>query len=146
MNYWNTGTDVPLVLTLGTFDVPHMGHAAFLRRCAALGTLLVGVNTDAFVMEYKGTLPVFSYEERCQIIQSLGYNTTPNGTAGRGAIKKWRPDYLVVGTDWLKKPYMNQIDMTPELFEEYGCSLVYVPYTDGISTTLIKERLWNLKP
>jgi glycerol-3-phosphate cytidylyltransferase len=131
------------ILTMGTFDIPHAGHAAFLRECENYGEVMVGVNTDEFVEEYKGERPLFSYEERSQLILALGYTVLKNSSAGRTLIRRIRPDLVAIGSDWLKKDYMAQINMTPELFEQMGIGLLYLPYTDGISTTLIKERLWQ---
>ena len=129
------------VLTLGTFDIPHAGHAAFLNRAAAFGDeLLVGVNTDEFVTEYKGTAPLFTYEERVRMIYRLGWQVVKNDSAGYDCISKHLPDRLVVGSDWATKNYHAQIGMSQLELDAINCSLVFVPYSTGISTTEIKKR------
>lgn len=130
------------VLTIGTFDVPHIGHAAFLRKCEQFGDeVIVGVNTDRFVQEYRGKTPVFSYSERRDLITELGYRVEGNDSAGRDLIVSLLPDVLVIGSDWARKDYYSQINMTQDLMDAYEITMVYVPYTPGISSTDLKARL-----
>src|SRR5690606_14686739 len=79
------------VLTIGTFAVPHIGHAAYLRACAAFGELTVGVNSDRFVAEYRGVAPPFDQHERLELIASLGYRVQINDGPGRDLIESERP-------------------------------------------------------
>ena len=60
------------VITFGTFDVLHVGHIRVLNRSAALGDrLVVGVSSDALNFSKKGRNPVFSQDERLEIVSSL---------------------------------------------------------------------------
>src|SRR5690242_12963509 len=60
------------VITFGTFDVLHVGHVRILERAAALGDrLVVGVSADELNMRKKGRAPVFSQEERVEIVRNL---------------------------------------------------------------------------
>ena len=60
------------VITFGTFDVFHVGHLRVLERAAELGDrLVVGVSADALNFAKKGRVPVFSQDERCEIVGSL---------------------------------------------------------------------------
>lgn len=130
------------LLTIGTFDIPHVGHAAFLRQCEWFsGEVLVGINSDAFVTRYKGSPPIFSERERSNLIAALGYRTYPNDGPGRLLIEKLKPDIIAIGTDWAKRDYYAQIDTPVEYFEEHKITLLYLPYTPGISSTDLKERL-----
>ena len=128
------------VLTIGTFDVTHIGHAILFKRCQELGNLTVGVNSDEFIEEYKGRLPLYTYEERAALISKLGYTVMKNDSAGRELINEVQPDIIVIGSDWLRKDYLAQIDVTPDYLDENDITLVYVPYTQGISSTDIKRR------
>jgi glycerol-3-phosphate cytidylyltransferase len=133
---------VSRLLTIGTFDIPHAGHAAFLRRCERFADeIIVGINTDAFVTRYKGEPPVFSGRERAALIKAMGYLTHPNDGPGRKLIEDLEPDIIAIGTDWAKKDYHAQIATPIEYFEAHGIAMLYLPYTEGISTTLLKERL-----
>jgi len=51
----------PVVYTGGTFDLFHAGHSRFLARCAQLGDVVVSLNTDEFIEEYKGKPPIISF-------------------------------------------------------------------------------------
>lgn len=129
------------VLTIGTFDTPHIAHAKLLKFCDTLGETVVGINSDEFIEEYKGRPPLFTYEERARLIGALGYRVMKNESAGAELIHHVRPDFLVIGSDWLRKDYLKQIDMTPDGLDALGISLVYTPYTPDISTTEIKRRV-----
>lgn len=129
------------VLTIGTFGVPHIGHAAFLQRCAELGSLVVGVNSDEFVERYKGARPLYDEQERMALIESLGYEVKINRSAGRALIELVRPDILTIGTDWARRDYFAQIDVDQNFMDERGITMAYVPMRPaGISTTDLVRR------
>ena len=131
------------VLTLGTFDTPHMGHAIFLKKCAALGDLTVGVNADHFVTEFKGKAPLFTWRERATLIRQMGHRVTKNHNAGRDLILRQEPDLLVVGADWTPETYYDQIDLKQFDMDQLGLTLLFMGYSSIISTTKIRERLAN---
>ncbi len=132
-----------IALTIGTFDTPHLGHAKLFKFCESLGTVIVGVNSDGFIKQYKGKRPLFSYKERSKLIKNLGYKVIKNKSAGRQLIKRVKPDFLVIGSDWLRKDYLKQIDMTPNDLDKMGITLIYTPYTQGISSTLLKKKIYE---
>jgi cytidyltransferase-like protein len=135
-----------LVLTLGTFDLLHYGHVAFLRECAKLGDrLVVGVNTDRFVREFKPA-PVMDVDERIHGIELLGYETRLNDSAGRELIRSVRPQVLAEGTDWAPgrgKDWLAQIGCTQDWLDEQHIIVAWVPYVQyrPISTTEIRRRV-----
>lgn len=127
---------------MGTFDIPHLGHAAFLKQCEQFSDeVVVGVNSDAFVRHYRGVPPVFGELERLALIGRLGYRTMINDGPGRELIEHVKPRIVAVGTDWAKRDYFAQINTPVEYFEEYAIALLYLPYTPGISSTELKARL-----
>jgi glycerol-3-phosphate cytidylyltransferase len=129
------------VLTLGTFGVPHMGHAAFLRRSEAFGQLTVAINSDAFVERYKGSRPPFTEDERLAIVAALGYPVVLNDGPGREVIEALRPDVITIGTDWARRDYLAQIDVTQDRLDALGITIAYVPVRPaGISSTEIARR------
>lgn len=133
------------VLTIGTFDTPHIGHAVLLRRCEDFGDrVVVGVNTDSFVQQYRGVGPSFTYTERAALVGRLGYTVYPNNSAGRELIEKVQPHVLAIGSDWAVRDYYKQIDVTQSLLNELDISIVYIPYTPGISSTDLKGRLGSV--
>lgn len=132
------------VLTLGTFDILHRGHIRLLRACNAFsenGSVTVGLNSDRFINKYRGIPPVQSFKERAELIESLRYvdHVRENDGPGRKLIKQVKPDFLVVGSDWAKKDYYKQIDMTQKELDDLNIQLVYVPYTEGISSSMLKK-------
>jgi cytidyltransferase-like protein len=131
------------VLTIGTFDILHFGHVAFLIQCARLGTeLLAGVNTDAFAGKFKAA-PVMSEEERVHSLRQLGYRTLLNDGPGRDLIEQAGPDVLAIGSDWARKDYLAQVDVDQDWLDERKIILAYVPYVQAmpISTTEIRRRV-----
>lgn len=128
------------VLTLGTFDTPHVGHAVFLAKAASFGELTVGVNSDRFVQSYKGEKPLYTYTERANLLTLLGYRVVHNDGPGAATINRVLPKLLVVGSDWSDRDYHTQIGMTRQELDDLGVSLVFVPYTAGISTSDIRRR------
>lgn len=135
-----------IVYTGGTFDLFHAGHVNFLRQCKSIGdTVIVSLNTDEFVQRYKKTKPIISFEDRKVILESCKYvsQVIPNvdGEDSKPSIVKVKPDFIVVGSDWAKKDYYSQMNFTQEWLDLNNIILIYIPYTEGISSTLIKTKL-----
>jgi glycerol-3-phosphate cytidylyltransferase len=137
-----------VIYTGGTFDLFHAGHAAFLKRCkeiAGYGRVVVSLNTDEFIADYKGKSPVMSFAERKAVLESCKYvdDVVANvgGVDSRISIEAVKPDLIVIGSDWARKNYYDQMDFTQSWLDERGITLAYVPYTTGISSTEIKERI-----
>lgn len=129
------------VLTIGTFDTPHLGHAYLFRECERYGNVTVGINSDEFVERYKGTTPLFKYQERAALISVLGYSVVKNASAGRECIEAVAPDVLVIGSDWARRDYYSQIDVDQDFMDLNGITMVYVPRVPNLSSTEIKERV-----
>lgn len=125
------------VITYGTFDLFHYGHLNLLRRAKALGDyLIVAVSTDEF-NTLKGKKCYFPYEIRKQIVEAIRYVdlVIPEDSWNQKEddIKRYAIDTFVMGDDWKGK------------FDELKtqCDVVYLPRTDGVSTTQIKDTLGN---
>ena len=134
-----------IVYTGGTFDLPHSGHVNFLRKCAELGSVIVALNTDEFIAEYKGKPPVMSYEERRAVLEEFRCVTRviPNmwGADSKPTIEKVLPDIIAIGSDWARKDYYAQMQFDQDWLDERHISLIYIPYTKGISSTELKKRM-----
>ena len=125
------------VLTYGTFDLLHIGHIEILRRAKELGDyLIVAVSTDEF-NEIKGKKAYTDYETRKKILEAIKYVdlVIPENTWEQkiSDVKKYDIDVVVMGNDWENNPNF-------EILRDY-CDVVYLPRTEGISTTKIKEDL-----
>jgi len=134
-----------LVYTGGTFDIFHSGHVNLLRQCAKLGEVVVSLNTDAFILQYKGAIPYMTYDERKEILEACVFVSAviPNedGADSKPTILKIKPDIIAIGSDWAKKNYYEQMNFTQDWLDEQNISLIYIPYTKGISSSRIKKRL-----
>ena len=133
-------TNKVIVYTDVVGDLFHLGHVEFFKRARALGDyLIVGVLEDHVVEEYKRT-PILTLEERVRVIQACKYVdeviVAPPLRLTEDLIKKWNISYVVHGDDF-----------SPELLEDqYGTAmrlgiLKLLPYTTGISTTTIIDRI-----
>ena len=128
------------VLTYGTFDLFHIGHLNLINRLAEMGDrLIIAVSTDEFNAG-KGKTSVVSYEDRARIINSIkGVDLVIPETSWEQKatdIKEHGVDIFAIGEDWAGK-----FDDLQEL-----CEVVYLPRTDGISSTEIKQMLRVLDP
>jgi len=134
------------VYTGGTFDLFHRGHVNFLRQCREIGNyVVVSLNTDDFIERYKGKTPIMNYDERKEVLLSCRYvdEVIPNidGEDSKPAILTIQPKFVIIGSDWAKKDYYKQMNFTQKWLDDNNIILVYLPYTENISTTLIKEKL-----
>ena len=136
------------VYTGGTFDLFHIGHVRLLWRCSKLaypdGEVVVALNTDDFVTAYKGRPPVISYAERREILEACRYvdRVVPNhgGADSKPAIEWVQPDIIAVGSDWQDRDYYAQMGFTQAWLDERGIRLIYLPYTEGVSTSDIRDH------
>ena len=137
------------VITLGTFDLLHMGHIKLFKKCreiAGNGHVYVGLNTDEFITKYKGKPPVMTYDERSAsikeftLVDSIIPNDQTTGNA-REIIKKSGAKLIVIGSDWARKDYVRQLGINWDWLDRQGIGICYVNYTHGISTTELKRRI-----
>lgn len=135
------------VYTGGTFDLFHTGHVNLLRRCRDLalpdGKVVVALNTDEFVEQFKGKRPVIPYEDREAVLWACRYVDciVPNwgGADSRPSIEAIAPDIIAVGSDWLEKDYHGQLGLTQQWLDSRGIRIVYLPRTTGISSSDIRR-------
>ncbi len=125
------------VITYGTFDLLHVGHINILRRAKALGDYLVVVlSTDEF-NAIKNKKAYYSYEDRKTILESIRYvdEVLPeyNWEQKIDDVVNNKIDVFVMGDDWAGKF---------DFLKDY-CEVVYLPRTEGISTTKIKTDLFD---
>lgn len=127
------------VITYGTYDLLHVGHINLLKRAKAMGDyLMVVVSSDEF-NAIKGKKAFYSFEDRKTILEAIKYvdEVLPEYTWEQKIddVVNNNVDVFVMGDDWTGKF---------DFLKEY-CEVVYLPRTDGISTTQIKEELSKKK-
>lgn len=128
--------------TTGVYDMFHIGHLNILKRAKEqCEHLIVGVTTDALCMERKNKLPIICQEDRLQIVKAIRYvdeAVFQENMDKVEAVKKYNVDVVFVGSDWKGTPSWNEYEKE---FKKLGCDVVYLEHTDGISSTILKERL-----
>lgn len=129
-----------VVYVQGTWDLFHIGHLNILRKARKIATkLIVGVNTDESVQEYKGDYPVIPYQDRVEILKACSLVdevVMSKMIFNVDNLKKLDVDVIVLGSDW-KNRYLEG----KEEAQKAGIEIIYFPYTEGISTTEIKAKI-----
>jgi len=124
-------------------DLIHPGHLNVIKKAAELGEVTVGLLTDKAIVSYK-RLPYMSFDQRKEVIinvkgvtnviaqETLDY--VPN-------LRKLKPKYVVHGNDWREGVQRKVRKAVLETIAEWGGELVEVPYTEGISSTILNNVL-----
>lgn len=133
--------------TTGVFDMFHIGHLNLLRRAKEqCEVLIVGVSTDELVREYKHKTPVIPFAERKAIVEAIRYVdrvVTQENMDKREAVLALHAEVMFHGSDWQGTPMWNAHQRA---LEEIGCDVVYLPYTEGVSSTRLLETIKQDQP
>ena len=131
--------------TTGVFDLFHVGHLNLLERCKErCDQLIVAVCDDDYVRSVKHKEPVMTQEDRMRIIGNLkcvdrvGPITVAEAEDKLLCWEKYRFDVLFSGDDWKGSERYRK---TERQFARVGARIEYLPYTHGISTTELKEKI-----
>lgn len=129
-----------IILTGGTYDLFHIGHLNFMKKCKILcDYLIVAVSTDMLVKSYKNYEPIIPYEQRIEIIRNLECVDEVVRQDNIFDVKQFKDleaDKFAVGDDW-KENYTNK---NLNWFRDND-KIIFLPYTKDISTTNIKEKI-----
>lgn len=130
--------------TTGVFDLFHIGHLNILKHAKEqCEYLIVGVTTDALCMSRKNKKPIICEQDRATIIGAIRYVDQVVFQYDMNkleAVKKYGVDVVFVGSDWKGTSSWEQYE---KVFAEVGCSVVYLDYTDGISSSILREKISN---
>lgn len=128
--------------TTGVFDLFHVGHLNILRRAKEqCDYLIVGVSTDELCLSYKGRQPVVPFEQRKTILEAVKYVDEVRPQIDRDKFKAWEQakfDVLFVGDDWKGTPFFAELE---KRFSAVGVRVEYIPYTQGVSASMLRERI-----
>ena len=124
-------------------DFLHHGHINIIEEARKLGEVTIGILTDEAAASYKRK-PIFTFKRRKKIIENIkgvtsvipqnSLNYIPN-------LKKIKPNYVVHGDDWKSGVQKNEREKIINYLKEINGTLIEIPYTSGISSTSIIQRL-----
>lgn len=128
--------------TTGVFDLFHIGHLNILKRAKEqCDYLIVGVSTDDLVESYKYKRPIIPFEQRFAIVEAIKYVDQVVPQVSMDKIEAWKVlkfDVMFHGSDWKDSDMYNKIIND---FKEVGVDVVFLPHTDGISSTMLRDSL-----
>lgn len=132
--------------TTGVYDMFHIGHLNILRRAKEqCDYLIVGVSTDENVQTYKHKTPVICYEQRKAIVEAIKYVdevVSQENMDKFAAWEKYHFDAIFHGDDWKGSSMYDEIESK---LANVGCDVVFLPHTDGVSTSQILEIIHESK-
>ncbi len=130
--------------TQGTYDMFHIGHLNLINHAKEYcDYLIVGVNADSLVEEYKHKTPVISENERAEIVRNIKavdecvITTTLDKLV---ALDLYHFDAIFIGDDWKGN---SRWEKTRVDLAERGVDMVYLPHTAGVSSTGLRTEEKN---
>lgn len=128
--------------TDGVYDMFHIGHLNMIKEAKKhCDYLIVGVHSDEIVEGYKNRKTVINENERREIVEAIRYVDKAVINRTREKLELWKEhkfDVVFIGDDWKGTERWNNFE---KVLAEVGVSVEYIPYTKGISTTQIREKL-----
>ena len=128
--------------TTGVYDMFHIGHLNILKKAKEqCDYLIVGVSTDELVQKEKNKTPIIPFKERCEIIESIKYVDKVVPQHNKNKMEAWKRhhfDIMFVGSDWKGTLAWETYE---KQFFTIGVKIIYLPHTDGISSTYLRNKL-----
>lgn len=123
-------------------DIMHPGLINIISEGAKYGDVMIGLFTDKAIATHK-RLPYLTYEQRKNVVEHIqgvaqvvpqdDWSYVPN-------LKKYKPDYIIHGDDWVEGPDKYIREEVFALMKEQGGEVIEIPYTKGISSTGLAEE------
>lgn len=130
--------------TAGTFDMFHVGHLNLLNAAKSkCDYLIVGVNSDELVRQYKNKLPVITACDRIEVVNALEVVNQVELMENLDKVDAWKKyqfDCVFIGDDWKGSSRWTETELQ---LKEYGVDVCYLPYTKGISSTKLAKKIAN---
>ncbi len=128
--------------TTGIFDLFHKGHVNFLKAAKSFcDFLIVGATTDELSEQEKKQTPIINLEDRIAVLSACKYVDLAIPHNNSDKIRAWNKikfDVLIIGDDWYDSESYNMFE---KQLKEKGVKVIYVPYTKGVSVTILRERI-----
>ena len=126
----------------GVWDLFHVGHLNYIKEAKKhCDYLIVDVTPDRLVFEQKNKYPVIGENDRLEVIRAIKYVDKSNiSDEGRdfSALEKYGYNVLFISGDHQGKDYYNKLE---EEMKAKGIEVIYIPYTQNISSTKIKQDI-----
>ena len=123
-------------------DIMHPGLINIISEGAKYGDVMIRLFTDKAIATHK-RLPYLTYEQRKNVVEHIqgvaqvvpqdDWSYVPN-------LKKYKPDYIIHGDDWVEGPDKYIREEVIALMKEQGGEVIEIPYTKGISSTGLAEE------
>lgn len=126
----------------GVYDLFHIGHLNLIRRAKEQSEyLLVGVLSDELVEHFKGKRPVIPFEDRIAIVEAIkevdeAVKVDFSNTVKMKAWELYHYDAYFSGND-----HQDEWERERKELQALGSDIVYLPYTQKTSSTMIKQQL-----
>lgn len=144
-----------IIMAGGAFDFFHIGHKNFLDKVIHIAgsesRLLILVNSDKFIQNYKGNLPIQNELVRVNQIRDWLRNKhelwrsdvfiLPAHHDQKRILDEWKPTIIIHGLDWTGESLYNQFGVTGQWLQDRGILFVYVDRTPGISSSQLREEM-----
>jgi len=128
--------------TTGVFDMFHIGHLNIIQRAKEqCDYLIVGVSTDELVQHEKNKTPIIPFADRCAIVEAIKYvdKVVPQHDKNKfAAWEHYHFNKMFVGSDWKGTEAWKRFE---EQFAPVGVEIVYLDHTEGISSTILRDKL-----
>lgn len=127
-------------------DIIHEGHINVIKEGSKYGEVIIGLLSDKAISEYK-RMPLLSFDERKIIfenIKNVSKVVKQDTLDYTNVLKELKPDYVVHGDDWKEGVQQETRAKVIKTLNEWGGSLIEVPYTKGVSASEIENKARKL--
>ena len=127
-------------------DLIHPGHINLLKKASEYGNVIVGLLTDSAIAKYK-RLPFMSFDQRKEVIENIKYVykvVVQETLSYKKNLISIKPNYVMHGDDWKEGIQKETRSEVIECLNTYGGKLIEIPYTEGISSSKIKNIMNDL--
>jgi phosphoenolpyruvate phosphomutase len=128
-------------------DIIHPGHINIIKTAAGYGNVMVGLYSDEAVSTYKKP-PTMTYDMRKAVVENIKgvkYVVLQDVRDYEPNLRKFRPDFMVHGTDWREGPLAEARAKAIAVMAEWGGEVIEPEYTRGVSSSAIKQKMEERK-
>ena len=131
--------------TTGVFDLFHIGHLNIFKKAKEYCEyLIVGVTTDEETYNLKKKYPIITFEERIEIVKNIKQVDEVFVEENSNKLLAWEKlhfDVIFKGDDWKGSVLWNNYEKN---FNKLNVNIIYFPYTEGTSSSKLRDILEKL--